>query len=120
MTIASGSTFPLLSFEAACAWTNNPPPAREAGDRTGGPIARVDSTRANKVIENSRPDAPARAGFLVVANQLAATATVLNAATLQVVATLAVGAGPHEVAVTPEGHWALCTNYVTHETPRNT
>jgi YVTN family beta-propeller protein len=63
------------------------------------------------VIENNRPDIAARAGLLVVANQEAASATVLDAATLKSIATLPVGVGPHEVAMSPDGRWAVVTNY---------
>jgi hypothetical protein len=72
------------------------------------------------VTENSRPDAPARAGLLVVANQDGASATVLDAATMKTVATLPVGVGPQEVAVSQDGRWAVVTNYGNREVPGNT
>lgn len=67
--------------------------------------------RRNTVIENNRPDVSARAGLLVVANQQGASATVLDAATLQTVATVPVGQGPHEIAISTDGRWAVVTNY---------
>ena len=70
--------------------------------------------------ENSRPDAPARAGVLVVANQDGANATILDAATMKTLATLPVGVGPHETAVSPDGRWAVVTNYGTRDLPGNT
>jgi YVTN family beta-propeller protein len=39
------------------------------------------------------------------------TVTVLDAATGRVRATLPTGQGPHEVAVSPDGRWALVSNY---------
>ena len=67
--------------------------------------------RGNRVTENARPDAPARAGLIIVANQEAASATVLDAATMKTLATVSVGVGPHEVAVSQDGRWAVVTNY---------
>lgn len=72
------------------------------------------------MIENARPDAPARAGVLVVANQDAASATILDAATLSPLATLPVGVGPHEVAVSPDGRWGVVSNYGDRTTVGNT
>lgn len=103
-----------LSAAAACGSSQNAPP-----EGTPEPVARgaqrspnqLDTLRRNTVIENGRPDLPARAGLLVIANQQGASATVLDAATLRTVATLPVGVGPHEVAVSPEGRWAVVTNY---------
>ncbi|MDB4882850.1 MAG: hypothetical protein JWL95_1616, partial [Gemmatimonadetes bacterium] len=107
---------------AACGSSNTPPqtgsdPAdpregRDARDgRNGRTTSRADSIRRNRVIENNRSDVAARAGQLVVANQEGGTATVLDAATLKPVATLPVGVGPHEVAMSPDGRWAVVTNY---------
>lgn len=98
------------------------------GQPTGGPpsprdpraAARLDSLRRNTVIENARPDAPARAGVLVVANQQGASATILDAATLRTIATVPVGLGPHEAAVSPDGRWGVVTNYGTRDAPGNT
>lgn len=112
-----------LAFAAACGSAANEPPegAPQPRTRNGQMVPYgYDSTRANKVIENGRPDLPARAGTLVVANQDAGTATVLDAATLRTVATLAVGTGPHEVAVSPDGRWAVVTNYGSREAEGHT
>lgn len=49
--------------------------------------------------------------LLVVANKQAASVTVLDARTGRVRATLAVGAGPHEVAASADGRLAVVTNY---------
>jgi YVTN family beta-propeller protein len=50
-------------------------------------------------------------GTLVVANMNDNTATVLNAATGATIATLPTGEGPHEVAISHDGRWALVSNY---------
>lgn len=55
--------------------------------------------------------AAARADTLVVLNKAADTATLLDLASGRERATLAVGAGPHEAAVSPDGRWALVANY---------
>jgi YVTN family beta-propeller protein len=116
LRLLSFATLASLALAAACG-SSNPPP--ETGNDPGNPrdprdprnVGRIDSTRRNRVIENNRPDIAARAGTLVVANQEAASATVLDAATLKPIATLAVGVGPHEVAISPDGRWAVVTNY---------
>ncbi len=110
-----------LALAAACA-SGNPPPeggtaTRQDGRRPSGP---GDSLRANRVTENARPDALARAGLLVVANQQGANATILDASTLKTVATVATGIGPHEAAVSPDGRWAVVTNYGNREVNGNT
>src|SRR3954454_20126111 len=108
-----------LALAVACG-TSNPPPETGSGPteardprepRDPRSTARIDSARRNRVIENNRPDIGARAGLLVVADQEAASATVLDAATLKSIATLPVGVGPHEVAMSPDGRWAVVTNY---------
>jgi YVTN family beta-propeller protein len=115
-TLRSRSLVSLVSLAlAAACGSSNPPP--ETGPRTAerderdARRARLDSTRRNSVIENNRPDVSARAGLLVVANQQGGSATVLDAATLKTVATVPVGVGPHEVATSPDGRWAVVTNY---------
>jgi YVTN family beta-propeller protein len=105
-----------IALAAACGSSNPPPqtgsnPTDPRDPRDPRAPSRSDSTRRNTVVENNRPDIPARAGLLVVANQEAASATVLDAATLKTVATLSVGVGPHEVAMSPDGRWAVVTNY---------
>lgn len=51
------------------------------------------------------------AGTVIVTNMSDATATLIDAATRQVVATLPTGTSPHEVATTSDGRWAVATNY---------
>ena len=103
-----------LSLAVACG-SSNPPPQTESAPtdtRNGRPLGSRDSMfRRNTVIENNRPDVGARAGLLVVANQQGASATILDAATLNTVATVPVGQGPHEVAISTDGRWAVVTNY---------
>jgi YVTN family beta-propeller protein len=110
----------VLLFAAACG-SSNPRPEGEPtpGRNTRGP-ASFDTLRRNTVIENDRPDAPPRAGLLVVANQQGASATVLNAATLQTIATVPVGNGPHEVAVSPDGRWGVVSVYGDRAAPGST
>jgi DNA-binding beta-propeller fold protein YncE len=50
-------------------------------------------------------------GTLIVLNKAEASASLLDATTGTVVATLPTGTGPHEVAVSPDGRWALVANY---------
>jgi YVTN family beta-propeller protein len=51
------------------------------------------------------------AGTVIVTNMTDATATLIDAATRQVVATLPTGPAPHEVATSADGRWAVATNY---------
>jgi YVTN family beta-propeller protein len=102
-----------LAFTFACG-SSNPPPQTEStppDPRSGRVTGRDSMFRRNTVIENNRPDVSARAGLLVVANQQGASATILDAATLNTVATVPVGQGPHEVAISTDGRWAVVTNY---------
>jgi DNA-binding beta-propeller fold protein YncE len=118
MRVTFAASLALL-FAAACG-PSNPRPEGEPTTmgRTRGQPA-LDTLRRNTVIENDRPDALARAGLLVVANQQGASATVVNAATLQTVATLPVGNGPHEVATSPDGRWAVVSIYGDRAAPGN-
>lgn len=52
-----------------------------------------------------------RTGTLVVLNKSVATATFIDVASGQTVATLPTGQGPHELAMTGDGRWAISTNY---------
>jgi len=117
----------VLVLSAACASSNPEPqtdPQPDPRSRTGQQQRRrptpSDSMRGNRVTENARPDAPARAGLIIVANQEAASATVLDAATMKTLATLNVGVGPHEVAVSQDGRWAVVTNYGNKDVVGNT
>ena len=60
------------------------------------------------------------AGTLVVSNMNDHTATLLDAGTGRVLATLPTGRGPHEVAVSRDGRWALVTNYGERGAPGTT
>lgn len=53
----------------------------------------------------------AQTGTLVVSNMNDHTATIIDAATGRVHATLATGEGPHEVAISRDGRTALVSNY---------
>jgi YVTN family beta-propeller protein len=119
----SGCAAALLLLLAAACGPSNPPPEgspapRDAQNPRRGII--LDSVIRNTVIENSRPDLPARVGMLVVANQREASATILDAATLKTIATVPVGIGPHEAAVSPDGRWAVVTNYGARDLQGNT
>lgn len=61
--------------------------------------------------------APGPAGTIVVSNMNDHTATVIDAASGRVRATLPTGQGPHEVAVSHDGRTALVSNYGTREQP---
>ena len=53
----------------------------------------------------------ALAATLVVANKAEATASLINLDNGEVVATVPTGEGPHEVGISPNGKFALVTNY---------
>ncbi len=55
--------------------------------------------------------ARAQEGTLVVLNKAAASASLIDLGSGRVVATLPTGDGPHEVAVSPDGRWAVASNY---------
>ncbi|TAH36395.1 MAG: hypothetical protein EYC70_11385 [Planctomycetota bacterium] len=55
--------------------------------------------------------APEESGRLVILNKAADTAQILQLPDGNVLATLDTGAGPHEVAVAPDGKWAVVSNY---------
>jgi YVTN family beta-propeller protein len=54
---------------------------------------------------------------LIVANKAEATVSLIDLASGKVAATLPVGTGPHEVAVSPDGKLALIANYGTGQQP---
>jgi YVTN family beta-propeller protein len=58
-------------------------------------------------------------GVIVVANMNDTTATVIDAATRTTVATIRTGVGPHEVAVSRGGRWAVVSNYGVRGAPGN-
>jgi len=53
----------------------------------------------------------ARAATLVVANKAEATASLIDLESGTVVATLPTGEGPHEVGISPDGQFAMVSNY---------
>ena len=50
-------------------------------------------------------------GTLAVVNRKDGTVTLLDLASREITATIAVGEGPHEVAISPDGAWAAVSNY---------
>lgn len=59
------------------------------------------------------------AATLVVANKAEATASLINLESGNVVVTLATGEGPHEVGISPDGTFAMVTNYGRRGNPGN-
>lgn len=59
----------------------------------------------------------ADSGTLLVLNKSDNTVSLINVATRTAVATIPTGAGPHEVAVSPNGKIAVIANYGTQQTP---
>ena len=57
----------------------------------------------------------AQAATLAVANKAEATVSLIDLASGDVVATLPTGNGPHEIGISPDGRFALVTNYGTRE-----
>jgi DNA-binding beta-propeller fold protein YncE len=60
------------------------------------------------------------AGTLVITNKSAATATLIDAASGNTLATLPTGEGPHEVVITRDGSLAVVTDYGTGPAPGRT
>src|SRR5436305_8950536 len=48
---------------------------------------------------------------LVVLNEAQASASIISLADGRTIATMPVGDGPHEVAISPDGNWAVAANY---------
>ena len=59
-------------------------------------------------------------GTIVVANMNDNTATVIDLASHRTLATLPTGAGPHEVAISRNGRWAVVSNYGPQKEPGHT
>src|SRR5688500_1028365 len=59
----------------------------------------------------------ADSGTLIVLNKSDNTVSLINVATKTAVATIPTGAGPHEVAVSPNGKIAVIANYGTQQDP---
>src|SRR5439155_11905334 len=55
--------------------------------------------------------AAAQGPALVVLNKAQASASIISLADGRTIATMPVGDGPHEVAVSPDGNWAVAANY---------
>lgn len=53
---------------------------------------------------------PVKTGYVLVANQQSASATIVDIAT-HATTTLEVGAGPHEAVISPDGKWGVVTIY---------
>ena len=66
------------------------------------------------------PQTAAPSGTLVVSNMNDNTATVLDAGSGRVIATLPTGEGPHEVAIAHSGRWAAVSNYGVRGKPGST
>lgn len=60
---------------------------------------------------------PTLHGTVVVANMNDNTATVIDLASHRTLATLPTGAGPHEVAISHDGRWAVVSNYGPQKEP---
>jgi YVTN family beta-propeller protein len=65
------------------------------------------------------PEIAAQRGTLIVSNMNDHTATIIDAATSRVLATVPTGEGPHEVAVSHDGRTALVSNYGVRGKPGN-
>jgi DNA-binding beta-propeller fold protein YncE len=59
-------------------------------------------------------------GTLIVLNKSEATASLIDLANQTTYATLPTGEAPHEVDVSPDGRWAVVSNYGTDEAPGST
>ena len=62
--------------------------------------------------------AGAQGPALVVLNKAEASASIISLADGRTIATMPVGNGPHEVAISPDGNWAVAANYGA-QTPGN-
>ncbi len=62
---------------------------------------------------------PGPPGTVVVTNMNDHTATIIDAASNRVLATLPTGEGPHEVATSHDGRWAVVSNYGVRGKPGN-
>src|SRR5205809_8085703 len=55
--------------------------------------------------------ASAQGPALVVLNKAEASASIISLADGRTIATMPVGDGPHEIAISPDGNWAVAANY---------
>lgn len=58
-------------------------------------------------------------GTIIVSNMNDNTATIIDAATGKTIATVPTGEGPHEVAISRDGKWAVASNYGVRGKPGN-
>jgi len=63
--------------------------------------------------------AVAESGTVVVANMGDNTASIIDVTSRRTIATVPTGAGPHEVAVSHDGRWAVVSNYGVRGAPGN-
>jgi YVTN family beta-propeller protein len=70
------------------------------------------------VVSSQPPVRPT--GTIVVSNMNDNTATMIDAGTNRVLATLPTGEGPHEVAASHDGRWAIISNYGVRGKPGST
>src|SRR5688572_21190241 len=96
-----------------------PPPPNTPPDATMSLLQRILVTLANLVFALVFGRALGAQGTLIVLNKAEASASLLDGTTGTVVATLPTGTGPHEVAVSPDGRWALVANYGGREAGRS-
>jgi YVTN family beta-propeller protein len=75
-------------------------------------LAACDSVASEPAVAQTEP-----AGTLVVTNKSAATATILDVASGNTLATLPTGQSPHEIAMTADGSLAVVTDYGTGSAP---
>ena len=61
--------------------------------------------------EAAQEPGPPHPGRLVVLNKAEATASLIDLASGEIVATMDTGDGPHEVSVHPDGRWAVAADY---------
>ena len=74
---------------------------------------------AASVLQAQDHAVPSESGTLVVTNMSDNTATILDIGSREVLATLTTGEGPHEVATSSDGRWAVVTNYGVRGAPGN-
>lgn len=76
-----------------------------------GAVVACLSTTCLASIGAAAQSATNETGTLVVVNKAENTASIIDLATRRTVATLPTGTGPHEVALSGDGRWAVVTDY---------
>jgi YVTN family beta-propeller protein len=84
------------------------------------PTALIATAFIGSAIQTMASQGNRPTGTLIVSNMNDNTATVIDAATGRVLATLPTGEGPHKVAASNDGKWALVSNYGVRGKPGNT